>query len=44
MEEQAQRVGATALLKKPCSADRLSETIQSCMRGRRREKSIATES
>jgi DNA-binding response OmpR family regulator len=31
---QAIRVGATTLMKKPCSADRLTETIRSCVHDR----------
>jgi CheY-like chemotaxis protein len=44
LDEQARQAGAMALLKKPCSVDRLSETIQSCMRNRRRQKSITSDS
>ena len=34
--QRANHVGAAALLKKPCSADRLNETIQSCVHDPRR--------
>jgi DNA-binding response OmpR family regulator len=44
LEEEARRAGATALLRKPCSADRLSETIQSCLRRRRQQAVLASES